>query len=1020
MLNKILALSSRASSYSTLRRFAMATLLVGCSTSFASAEAVRLMKVVAEPLQPRHNLSDNASFEQDGPDGIPDGWRWDRRNTDATCVIDTTDAHTGRQSIKLTNSTPQGTHVYGMLWRHAPITLIEGKTYTMSVWIKSDAPGRVRLIGGPKWRHKASAVITDGQWRCLSKTFTADSDDSNFIVRITTESPTAGVWIDNVKVEKGDEPSFGPIDASRTAAPLLGMDDPAWSVEGDGPFQISFVLGIPRAVAGQWNLRLSTGESLRQPANLAAGVWRIMIEGEAVSAPAAFQTLRVDLEENERQAATAQIPIRFYSPKTALKRIAILKEQWASLKKDLETVKSRQQDGSYPDVTLTVLENFIHYAEQDAQGSAVKRAFDQIDELEAMAKRLRVELDEALADKRQFPAVPRWTAEQRPIIQSSSFLSTVRYADGATAERPVFFTGFGHFGRCVADLEKWPHYGTNIIQIEIGPRDVFPAKDVTDETPIRRMRQILDRAQKSGVAVCLLVSQHYFPKWAMEEWPQLKKDNIGFLKYCLHAPEGQELLRRFLTKTIVPLKDHPALHSICLSNEPVNKERPCAPGKRLWQTWLQDRHESIENLNACYQKQYTQWSDVPLPDPYEKPSERALWMDYVRFNQEFFADWHKMLADAVHQIAPTLPVHTKAMSWTMLIGGNVQYGVDAELFGRFSDINGNDSANYYNYESTEFAQEWRLNAIIGDLQRSVLDAPVFNSENHIIVDRDLRYVPPSHIRSALWQAAIHGQSATTIWVWERTSNLKSDLSGSIMLRPACTEAVGLVNLDLNRAALEVTAIQQTPPQALILQSFTASTLETQSYDQAMDKLYTALTFTGLKLGFAAERQLEAGLVPETPLLLIPNIKHLSDAAWTSLQKYKGRLVFVGDGDPLSHDEYGRPRSVDMPIEKIAIDTQISARDLCEQIVARLPKWNVQPLVTLREADRPFAWGVACRSVETPEGTVVNLCNYQKEPATVTVTKAGQAASGHDVLSGKRLSGTITLQPLEVKLIRLER
>jgi hypothetical protein len=50
--------------------------------------------------------------------------------------------------------------------------------------------------------------------------------------------------------------------------------------------------------------------------------------------------------------------------------------------------------------------------------------------------------------------------------------------------------------------------------------------------------------------------------------------------------------------------------------------------------------------------------------------------------------------------------------------------VDATWFARFSNINGNDSVNFFDFGDGEFAQGWQLNAMGHDLQRSVLDAPV--------------------------------------------------------------------------------------------------------------------------------------------------------------------------------------------------------------------------------------------------------------------------------------------------------
>jgi hypothetical protein len=396
-----------------------------------------------------------------------------------------------------------------------------------------------------------------------------------------------------------------------------------------------------------------------------------------------------------------------------------------------------------------------------------------------------------------------------------------------------------------------------------------------------------------------------------------------------------------------------------------------------------------------------------------------LWNDYIRFNQEFFAGWHAQLADAVHAVAPGLPVHAKAMTWTLLNEPDTKYGVEATLFGRFSDINGNDAVNFYNFGDGEFAQGWVGNAMGHDLQRSVLDAPVFNTENHLIADRETRPIPAAHIRAGLWQAAVHGQSATAIWVWERTFDAKSDFAGSIMHRPACAEAVGRLHYDLNRAAREITALQQARPQALLVQSVTACVWDGGGYGECLEKLYTALSFTGLKLGFVTERQLEGGAVPDAPVVFVPGIVHFSDAARARLRQYQGRLALVGTGELLSRDEHGRAQSGALPGDRILLRPGASARELRAQILARLPGWNLRPAVELRATDSQPAWGVEWRSAETGAGTVVNLCNYQQTPATVAVCRGGQPVSARDVLTGALVPGPLTLDPLEVRLLRLE-
>ena len=155
------------------------------------------------------------------------------------------------------------------------------------------------------------------------------------------------------------------------------------------------------------------------------------------------------------------------------------------------------------------------------------------------------------------------------------------------------------------------------------------------------------------------------------------------------------------------------MHTICLSNEPVNEEEPCEAAQRQWRAWLEKRHGNVTSLSSLCGSNFASLAAVPLPNPFGPRPACALWMDYIRFNQEFFADWHQRMADAIHAVAPGLPVHAKAMTWTM--------------------VNDGDS---------EFAQGWQLNAMTHDLQRSVLDAPVFNTENHLITDRDTRTVRP--------------------------------------------------------------------------------------------------------------------------------------------------------------------------------------------------------------------------------------------------------------------------------------
>jgi hypothetical protein len=703
-------------------------------------------------------------------------------------------------------------------------------------------------------------------------------------------------------------------------------------------------------------------------------------------------------------------------------RLQVIQRRLPDFRGRIARLSAAGQDTAYPQVTMTVLENFVGYALEDASHDHVWRAVQQADAMEEMVARLDAELTRAEQPGGGLPSPPRWTGDVRARVSGPSFIAPTRTAiDPVRRTRPVFFTGYGHFGQVRADIEKFPGYGVNIIQIEIGPSAILPREGVVDKGPIGDLLAILNRAEKAGVAVNLLISPHYFPDWMLAKYPELRKKRDGFLQYCIHAPEARALLTRFIKILIPPIKDHPALHSICLSNEPVNVEEPCAYAASDWHAWLAKRHGDVGKLNSRWGTSYAAFDRVPLPNPFGSGLPFPVRNDFYRFNQEEFAAFHKLLADSIHAIAPALPVHAKAMTWTLMTSpGAAGFGVDAMLFGAFSQINGNDSDCLYQGGAYEFAERWRTNALSHDLQRSVKDAPVFNSENHIISDRDTSVIPAAHIRAALWQEAIHGQSATTIWVWERSYNPRDDIYGNIMHRPACAEAVGIVGHDLNRAALEVTALQSAPAEVAILTGISPMAWNDR-IDNCTNALYTALSFTGLKIGFLTERQLEAGIVTKAKALFVPNIVHLSDCAVETLRRaYRGKIVFVGDENLLSRSDYDRPRPTPAHAASVPFGPTLWS-DLRASLSPILAGLQIAPELQLTGASGSPIAGVEWRIARVRGGRVVNLCNYLSKPITCRLAGRGphgRPAASVDVLTGKSLDGAFELKPMEIRLLRV--
>lgn len=981
-----------------------------------SAQSLKLNVIDVEPVQLNKNLADNYSFEQHATS--PNGYIWDKRNTDSTCEIDIKTAHSGTNSLKLTNKTPFGAHVYGMLTASSPIVMEAGKPYTLSAWVKSSEPGTVWIGGGNNWQFRMGIPKTGDKWQRVGMTFTPSSSDIPFVMRMITESPTTGVWIDDIKLESGSETS--PVESAaldnsvQISAPISDK-----SIQGDGDFDVSFTLLSKKAFTGTIIASLSTPkQSIQKKVSLDTGAWRITIHGNSMSTNDSPRIVTLSLAESNGRGIKTSSSIHFYSTSSAKLRLDEIARRLPDLNAAILDIRSKEQDVSYPMVTYTVMENFIPYIQQDLDMGQIKRALMQIADIEKMADKLQASIKDATT-KNKLLSVPKWTGKKRPIINSSSLLApTKAFGQTIAQTRPVFFAGYGHFAQVVNDLEKFKDYGINIIQIETGPSATFPREGDPDLTNIKSICNILDRCEKAGVAMNLLISPHYMPDWMYAKYPELKVHRTDFFQYCTHAPEVMDLLKRHI-QTIIPLiKDYPALQSICLSNEPTNAESPCEYAKAAWIKWLTANNGDIATLNSKWGTDFKSFVAAELPNPFkiEDRTNTGRWIDYIKFNQEFFAGWHKELADAVHSIAPDLPVHAKAMTWTFASESELASGVEAYMFGKFSDMNGNDAVNNYSFNSGEFVQNWQSNAAGHDMQRSVKDAPVFNSENHLIADRDTRYVPGEHVRNVLWQGAIHGQSATTIWVWERTFDPKSDFAGSIMHRPVCAEAVGIVNYDLNRAAEEVTAIQQAPSPIVLLSS-TSSLANGGGHMDCINKLYTALAFTGVKTGFVTERQLEDDIVPQAQVLLIPSANYLSTKAMETLQKFRGKIVFVGSDKVLTLDEYSKPLPAIAGISRIPFTTSNSWRDIWKALLPELKNWGISPQTTLTDASNQPVWGVEWREANSANNLIVNLSNFRNDKVTLNLLRNGKPGKFINVLTGKPISSRLSLDPMEISLLR---
>lgn len=704
--------------------------------------------------------------------------------------------------------------------------------------------------------------------------------------------------------------------------------------------------------------------------------------------------------------------------------VAELRARLDRLKKEFARLYGDRPYSAYVSVPLAVLDRHLPLLQKrlsNASGDGEKLFYA---EQAAMTRQETADilnvLERDLKTLQSGGKLPEaWAFRSSPITLEGGWpVAAALREDGREERRPVIFTGFGHFGDIDRDMAIFPGMGVNVVQIELGPSSLFPREGKTREFEAdysvvnSRILPMMEKAWKNNIKIALLISPHYHPAWLLKKYPELASTS-GFLKYEVNQPKAREMVQAYIAALLGKLKESPyfgAIHSICLSNEPVYTAcRPDNPFSRQeFKRYMEKKYGTVAEFNKSAGSRFTDCDAMLDAVTANNPAAKY---EFYTFAREAFADWHRLLAEEVKKAAPGMPVHTKIM----VFSSPFEYasGVDPELMADFSDYNGNDN---YVYQRGRWIADWNEMAMTHEMQISAKPMSIANTENHIIPDKETRPVSNDHIYTANFQQFITGASTLTTWVWAdyqydfAKKNPTHVFIGNIFLRPGNIAAHCLSGLDGIRLAPEIRKFMDYRPEVAILYSPTATILNPGSYRAETDALYTALCFTGYRPRFLSERQLARGEFGNSKLLYVAGAKNVSRAARQGMKKFtaNGGKIAITPGS-LAQDEFGTPAAPDFPTEPATPGTPAA-------LTARIHRSGVAPLpVGVNVAHKDGNDGIFFRAVPDGKGAwLVNLVNYNFEPRAIRLEGAGE---WFDLIGENKFQPEFELAPLKPLLLR---
>jgi len=450
------------------------------------------------------------------------------------------------------------------------------------------------------------------------------------------------------------------------------------------------------------------------------------------------------------------------------------------------------------------------------------------------------------------------------------------------------------------------------------------------KSEIKAIQKILEDAEEHNISVCLLIALHNFPNFLLDKYPDMKyAPGYGMTDHNLMDERAKPVLEAYL-KTLIPeIKDYVSLSSICLANEPQFWTRSAAEYYQpMWENYIKQKHGTLDALNEAYGTEYTSFEECRIP---KTEANLALHYDYKVFNDTILSGWHNMMADIIKEIAPDIPLHTKIMDFPAEVGVNrlmMEDGTKLENYTSFLDWNGNDTSNRYENKEEKGPFE---QLITYDYQRSIMNAPVIDSENHITLNGSKIYGDEitNFIIQTMWEGALHGRAFTQNWVWERNDSEThggTEFSGSTSYRPDALAGVGRITHDLNRLSYEVVAVQDEPADVGILYSDTSG-LHTRQFGNIMRWTHAGTLYAGKKVQFVTEEQIEK--LKNVKALIIPRTINVKESTLKAVYNFvlNGGKVMIIDEKSLTLNEYAKPHDAGM-LKYIQDNSQIVRDVVC--------------------------------------------------------------------------------------------
>ena len=562
------------------------------------------------------------------------------------------------------------------------------------------------------------------------------------------------------------------------------------------------------------------------------------------------------------------------------------------------------------------------------------------------------------------------------------------------------------------------------------PEDQYYAME---ESVVKDLAETFATCDEENISCNYSAAPHYVPAFFENDHPEaMLPEQYG--NFSHQDPRNADLQKMYeiFYKSLIPrIKDYESFDGVVLANEPqFNSSLSSYAFIDEFRSEMQKKYGTIDKLNERWNTSYESFNDVTMPTAVEATPRFYDWRVY---NDQILPNWIDYLGKFIKSVKPDVFTSVKVMDTfgrtsNFRVTGSNNY----EVLSDYTDINGCDAWSLMD------TYDIRWKNVFYDFLSSVKEAPIYNSEDHIIVDAPQLVYRDEEVKYNVvdvWSGAIHGRGGSNLWIWDRSDRTKNGtayFNSLLTARPDSIATLGKTTLDLNRLAEEVVALQDALSKTAILYSQNSIPYA----EEMLDMIFTAsaaLSESGQKTRFVVES--DSDKMFDYDILIVPNSVSVTEETLNNLKKYVdngGYLLILGD-NALTVNEYGdahnsetvdhiKNNAVCMSYEDAGTTISFNSKaQFNEAIKTAVTEKGLDAITVIDNATGKPMEECEYLTAELDGAYIVSLCNYEWTDKDVSVYINGEKVGEcEDLINFGKYADTLKAEayvPLLLKITK---